>query len=96
MQSCSKGVTELMCHQVAHRRPIAGVLKFFSPIFLNECSLFSLEPSQSEGRVYKSKICLSVCHHFEISNIGPDPDPDPDPDPRITPDPTYHILLGRG
>ena len=35
-------------------------------------------------------VCLSVCHHFKISNIGPLYHP------RITPDPTYHILLGRG
>ena len=31
--------------------------------------------------------CLFVCHHFKISNIGPLYHP------RITPDPTYHILL---
>ena len=34
--------------------------------------------------------CLSVCHYFEILNIGSLYHP------RITPDPTYHILLGRG
>ena len=32
-------------------------------------------------------VCLFVCHHFKISNIGPLYHP------RITPDPTYHILL---
>ena len=51
-------------------------------------------PSYRRDRVYKLKICLSVClsvcHHFKISNIGPLYHP------RITPDPTYHILLGRG
>ena len=31
--------------------------------------LFSLEPSQSEGRVYKSKICLSVCLRFQIKAL---------------------------
>ena len=41
------------------------------------------------GWVYKS-IILSVCHHFKISDMGPLYHP------RITPDPTYHILLGRG
>ena len=35
-------------------------------------------------------LVILSCHHFEILNIGPLYHP------RITPDPPYHILLGRG
>ena len=54
---------------------------------------FSLDPFLQKGsslQVENLFVCLSVCHHFKISNIGPLYHP------RITPDPTYHILLGRG
>ena len=52
--------------------------------------IFTRSPSTEGDRVYKLKICLFVCHHFKISNIGPLYHS------RITPGPTYHILLGRG
>ena len=55
------------------------------------CCVFtrSLLTEGIESTSWKS-VFLSVCHHFKISNIGPLYHP------RITPDPTYHILLGRG
>ena len=53
-------------------------------------SVFTRSPSTEGDRVYKLKICSFVCHHLQISNIGPLCHP------TITPDPTYHILLGRG
>ena len=59
--------------------------------------VFSLDPFLQKGSSLQVEnlfvclsVCLSVCHHFKISNI------DPLYHPRITPDPTYHILLGRG
>ena len=57
----------------------------------NSKLIFTRSTSTEGDRVYKLKICLSVClfvcHHFKISNIGPLCHT------RITPDPTYHILL---
>ena len=56
---------------------------------IGSCAFIFTRSLLRKGRVYKS-VCLLVCHHFEISNI------DPLYHPRITPDPTYHILMGRG
>ena len=55
--------------------------------------VFSLDPFLQKGsslQVENLSSCLSVCHHFKISNIGPLYHP------RIKLDPTYHILLGNG
>ena len=63
------------------------VVIFLVVIFLvvNFLDVFTRSPS-SEGDC----VCFFVCHHFKISNICRLYHP------RITPDPTYHILLGRG
>ena len=62
-----------------------------NPLQAQTC--FSLDPSYRRGRVYKLKFCLSVClsvrHHFNISNLGPSNHR------RIMLDPTHYASLER-
>ena len=51
------------------------------------CALFTIFTRSPSISLF---VCLFVCHHFKNSNIGPLYHS------RITPDPTYHILLGSG
>ena len=47
------------------------LLSFFVlPNLLHQLANFHSNPHRVGGRVYKLKICLFVCHHFE-TNIGP-------------------------
>ena len=77
-------------------RPAGGIfilltLSLTSTLF--KTHTISLDPFLQKGsslQVENLSVCLSVCHHFKISNIGPLYHP------RITPDPTYYILMGRG